>query len=97
MRVRFPLEAQSPVYTGFLVAKSNIGEKGKMKRGCAERTGLEPATSAVTGQRSNQLNYRSRNLAYLPGFKNKKSIAKRRFLVKDEPGPTPCQTRLLAV
>ncbi len=25
----------------------------------AERTGLEPATSAVTGQRSNQLNYRS--------------------------------------
>ena len=25
----------------------------------AERTGLEPATSAVTGQHSNQLNYRS--------------------------------------
>lgn len=25
----------------------------------AERTGFEPATSAVTGQRSNQLNYRS--------------------------------------
>ena len=25
----------------------------------AERTGLEPATSGVTGQRSNQLNYRS--------------------------------------
>jgi hypothetical protein len=25
----------------------------------AERTGLEPATSYVTGRRSNQLNYRS--------------------------------------
>ncbi|SBV35155.1 hypothetical protein STPYR_10085 [uncultured Stenotrophomonas sp.] len=25
----------------------------------AERTGLEPATSGVTGQHSNQLNYRS--------------------------------------
>jgi hypothetical protein len=29
----------------------------------AERTGLEPATSAVTGQHSNQLNYRSGNPA----------------------------------
>ena len=28
----------------------------------AERTGLEPATSCVTGRRSNQLNYRSINL-----------------------------------
>ena len=26
----------------------------------AERTGLEPATSGVTGRHSNQLNYRSR-------------------------------------
>ena len=26
---------------------------------CADRTGLEPATSAVTGRHSNQLNYRS--------------------------------------
>ena len=33
----------------------------------AERTGLETATSAVTGQRSNQLSYRS-NLG-LPGFR----------------------------
>jgi hypothetical protein len=31
----------------------------------ADRTGLEPATSAVTGRHSNQLNYRS-NLRY-PG------------------------------
>ena len=30
----------------------------------AERTGLEPATSAVTGQRSNQLSYQS-NLSLL--------------------------------
>ncbi len=28
----------------------------------AERTGLEPATSSVTGKRSNQLNYRSKYL-----------------------------------
>ena len=27
----------------------------------AERTGLEPATSGLTGQRSNQLNYHSVN------------------------------------
>jgi hypothetical protein len=31
----------------------------------AERTGLEPATSGVTGQHSNQLNYRSA-LTYSP-------------------------------
>ena len=29
----------------------------------ADRTGLEPATSAVTGQHSNQLNYRSNILS----------------------------------
>ena len=46
----------------------------------AERTGLEPATSAVTGQRSNQLNYRSKGY-YWP-LNNKKSIAKRKFIVK---------------
>ena len=28
----------------------------------ADRTGLEPATSGVTGRHSNQLNYRSVNL-----------------------------------
>jgi hypothetical protein len=28
----------------------------------AERTGLEPATSYVTGRRSNQLNYRSMSI-----------------------------------
>jgi hypothetical protein len=30
-----------------------------LRRNLADRTGLEPATSAVTGQHSNQLNYRS--------------------------------------
>ena len=30
----------------------------------AERTGLEPATTGVTGQYSNQLNYRSENTTY---------------------------------
>ena len=33
----------------------------------AERTGLEPATSGVTGRRSNQLNYRS--ATFTPIFK----------------------------
>ncbi len=32
----------------------------------ADRTGLEPATSAVTGQHSNQLNYRSKFLITNP-------------------------------
>jgi hypothetical protein len=32
----------------------------------AERTGLEPATSGVTGQHSNQLNYRSAFCFVLP-------------------------------
>ena len=35
------------------------------RRDFADRTGLEPATSAVTGQHSNQLNYRSFYLMYL--------------------------------
>ena len=31
----------------------------------ADRTGLEPATSGVTGRHSNQLNYRSAAVLYL--------------------------------
>ena len=33
----------------------------------AERTGLEPATSGVTGRHSNQLNYRSSVMLILVG------------------------------
>ena len=36
----------------------------RLFRELAERTGLEPATSAVTGQHSNQLNYRSYYLQF---------------------------------
>jgi hypothetical protein len=32
----------------------------------AERTGLEPATSDVTGRHSNQLNYHSQKYIYCP-------------------------------
>ncbi len=34
----------------------------------AERTGFEPATSGVTGQHSNQLNYRSKSVVGAEGF-----------------------------
>src|SRR4051794_36392829 len=37
----------------------------------ADRTGLEPATSAVTGRHSNQLNYRSR--IYFKSFLNSRN------------------------
>ena len=41
----------------------------------ADRTGLEPATSAVTGRHSNQLNYRSKNF-----FKNVSTVADKNAL-----------------
>ena len=48
------------------------GQKATLKQEMAERTGLEPATSGVTGQHSNQLNYRSA-LTYSPkALANKK-------------------------
>ena len=44
----------SPMNTFF-----KVFSQGLKKSAMAERTGLEPATSGVTGQHSNQLNYRS--------------------------------------
>ena len=38
---------------------------GGLFRHMADRTGLEPATSGVTGRHSNQLNYRSANVVLL--------------------------------
>ena len=37
----------------------SLSVKGSLYIGVADRTGLEPATSGVTGRHSNQLNYRS--------------------------------------
>ncbi len=55
--------------------KMPLPEKGKGQRRearwpfelVAERTGLEPATPGVTGRYSNQLNYRSAAVYYMPG------------------------------
>jgi hypothetical protein len=51
---------------------TGFGQKKAANTGCfrfADRTGLEPATSAVTGRHSNQLNYRSRYLLCCWGCK----------------------------
>ena len=53
-----------PIFT--LTHRQVLGTKRKrptnqkINRAFAVRTGLEPATSAVTGRHSNQLNYRTR-------------------------------------
>jgi hypothetical protein len=41
----------------FLCTHANLGFRCKPLKELAGTTGLEPAASAVTGQRSNQLNY----------------------------------------
>ena len=46
----------------------------------AEWTGLEPATSGVTGQHSNRLNYHSAELTMITGLKNSRKL----FLVGTE-------------
>src|SRR6185436_7034559 len=53
----------------------------------ADRTGLEPATSAVTGRHSNQLNYRSSLPAALASM-TKCSVFRDG---KDSPDPCSCQ------
>ena len=48
-------------------------------RAFADRTGLEPATSAVTGRHSNQLNYRSKNFQQRFRFRVAKIRGKKFF------------------
>ena len=52
------LQQDTPVRRDKNQKKSPWFAPGALQR-LAERTGLEPATSGVTGQHSNQLNYRS--------------------------------------
>jgi hypothetical protein len=47
------IKAKKPVKSTFYRLLSDLSSNS------ADRTGLEPATSAVTGRHSNQLNYRS--------------------------------------
>ena len=52
--------AQARSYSsGEIAGKKNPPDGGFLLEVMAERTGLEPATSGVTGQHSNRLNYRS--------------------------------------
>ena|GEM_PF-1270518 len=46
--------------------KSTYRSRCFLLNSLAERTGLEPATPGVTGRYSNQLNYRSAAVYYLP-------------------------------
>ncbi len=61
--------------TGIKKPLDNQGVKFRF----ADRTGLEPATSAVTGRRSNQLNYRSKppKTAFTGRFQDGKDKGKR--------------------
>ena len=52
---RRPQEVRLNVY--LLVYHAFSATPAKLFKGMAGTTGLEPAASAVTGQRSNQLNY----------------------------------------
>ena len=55
----------------------------------ADRTGLEPATSGVTGRHSNQLNYRS---AYLTAYRISCHASRNWWVVRgSNPRPSPCK------
>ena len=53
--------------TGQIPGKKNPPDGGFLLEVMAERTGLEPATSGVTGQHSNRLNYHSAETTTLVG------------------------------
>ena len=54
-----PRPCMGPVVRQASVQRKNPAFLRGFREEVAERTGLEPATSGVTGQHSNQLNYRS--------------------------------------
>ncbi len=64
--------------------KKPLENQGVLKFG-ADRTGLEPATSAVTGRHSNQLNYRSSvdELTSISGCKYKVFVENKKSLFKN--------------
>ena len=57
----------------------------------AVRTGLEPATSCVTGRHSNQLNYRTKYMIYIKsdpyGIRTRDTAVKGRCLNRLTKGP----------
>jgi hypothetical protein len=57
-------------FSATVLADRRVCTGGKLLKMLAGTTGLEPATSCVTGMRSNQLNYvpRSRSEEYLDAF-----------------------------
>ena len=74
---RLPHEAGSQVTAGFgakFGAKKTRQPAGFFLEVMAERTGLEPATSGVTGQHSNRLNYRSTLTFQLSNFPTSSSL-----------------------
>ncbi len=58
-RIRRPCSTSRHACTTHRTHKKKPRQGGVLLQPVAERTGLEPATSGVTGQHSNQLNYRS--------------------------------------
>ncbi len=61
----YTLEYISKVFTDFIELHGDRNVKDDKAMVGGHRTGLEPATSAVTGRHSNQLNYRSNKILIL--------------------------------